>query len=125
MDSLGFAKSAFGIDEVAAKIDGTTWGKELTRSQIETPAKYCEAYTVPARSAIIREGDSAGHLCIVIKGRVVVSKKGNTATSKDIIELGSGQAFGAMSLVDGEPRFDTEIVVMSDDGFAELRQQVP
>lgn len=132
MADFAFPRSAIGVDQIAEKIDRTRWGKELNWNQIETLARYCQAYAVPAGEVIIREGDAAGHLCIVIRGRVVVSKKDGSTRSKNIVEFGPGHAFGEMSLVDGEPRSasvtavtDTEIVVISDRGFAELQTQVP
>ena len=132
MGDLIFPKLASGIDQVTEKIDQTNWGSKFTWSQVKILAKYCQIYLVPAGDFIIREGDSAGHLCIVVKGRVVVSKKDDSTRNKNIIKFGPGQAFGEMSLVDGEPRSasvkavtETEIVVLPDEGFAELGEQVP
>ena len=128
---LPFPRSAYGIDQIADKIDRTSWAADLTWRQIESFAKYCQAYSIPAGEVIISQGDTAAHFCIVTTGRVRVSKR-VAGKRKDIIEFGIGQSFGEMSLVDGEPRsasvtavIDTEIVVMSDRDFAELREEVP
>jgi hypothetical protein len=82
MGDLIFSKLAFGIDQVAEKIDKTKWGSNFSWSQVKIFAKYCQIYSVPAGDFIIREGDSAGHLCIVVKGRVVVSKNDDSTRTR-------------------------------------------
>lgn len=77
---------------------------------------------------IVKEGESAVAFFIITKGRVEVSKGSGTKKRK-LAELGPGNVFGEMALLDGGPRDatvkaleDTDCLVLSRwDFVAELR----
>jgi CRP-like cAMP-binding protein len=78
---------------------------------------------------IVKEGEQAVAFFMIAKGRVAVSRSGKTKNGKTLAELGSGNVFGEMALLDGLPRDatvkaidDTDCLVLSRwDFVAELR----
>jgi CRP-like cAMP-binding protein len=77
---------------------------------------------------LVKEGEQAVAFFMVVKGKVEVSA-GQGAKRQELNELGPGQVFGEMALLDGGPRVatvkaleDTECLVLSRwDFVAELR----
>jgi CRP-like cAMP-binding protein len=77
---------------------------------------------------IVKEGEQAVAFFMVSKGRVAVSR-GKSKSDKPFAEIGPGNVFGEMALLDGQPRDatvkaveDTECLVLSRwDFVAELR----
>lgn len=97
----------------------------LERSDLARLAKAVVSRTFQQGEAIVNEGEQAVAFFVILKGRVEVSK-GETR----LAELGAGQFFGDMALLDGYPRVatvralePTECLVLSRWDFnAELRR---
>jgi len=80
---------------------------------------------------IVKEGEQAVAFFMITKGRVEVTRTGGGGrkNGNKLAELGAGQVFGEMALLDGQPRDatvkaleDTECLVLSRwDFVAELR----
>lgn len=87
---------------------------------------------LPRRSAaeaetVFREGDAADQMFIVHSGRVAIEHNG-----KVLDELGPGDPFGEMALVDGTPRSATarctqpcELLVLNEKSFLFLVDEMP
>ncbi len=97
--------------------------KDLTRlGRSVVQRKYKKGET------IVKQGESAVAFFVIVNGRVEVSQASG-AKSQKLAELGRGETFGDMALLDGGPRAatvkaleDTECLVLSRwDFVAELR----
>ena len=71
----------------------------------------CEVRTFDDATVVIREGDKGDELFIVLSGKVIISRGGETLT-----RLGAGEHFGEMALIRAVPRSAT----VTSDGGAEL-----
>jgi CRP/FNR family cyclic AMP-dependent transcriptional regulator len=72
--------------------------------ELEAVALVTEEQTFGAGETIVREGDVGDSLYLIKKGVVVIKKRINAAESATLAELGSGECFGEMSVIDEEVR---------------------
>lgn len=86
---------------------------DLSRDNIKTLAKYARAYTAAKNTAIFLEGEYAGFMCIIMKGRVKVFKDSGDGRSKLIAEADAGNSLGEMSMLDGLPPSATAVAAES------------
>lgn len=56
---------------------------------------------------VVREGEPGARLYVVVAGAVRVEKRGASGAVTALAELGAGEAFGEMALLDGAPRSAT------------------
>ncbi len=84
-----------------------------------------------SEEAIVREGDPGDAMFVVVSGRVVVAKEQDGARNV-VSMLEQGQAFGELSLFDGEPRSASVTAVepatvlrLERDAFLELVRRNP
>lgn len=94
------------------------------------------AHFHPRRSnsgeAIVREGEHAGGLYLIVLGQVEITKRVSAQRSVLLATLGEGAYFGEMSLLHGEPASasvtatgPTELAVLSAQAFYELLAEHP
>lgn len=65
---------------------------------------HAEKCAFDAHEFVFREGASSDYLYLLVEGRVAIVKQGQNGEKK-LAELGAGECFGEMSLVDHQPRF--------------------
>lgn len=56
-------------------------------------------------------GDPSDKMCIIEQGRIGISIKENPRVQEYIVELGAGQCFGEMGMLDDQPRSATAHVI--------------
>lgn len=105
----------------------------LTTTQLESIAELATKSFYPKGNLIIREEDQEGHAFYLIASgtaQVVISSSDHRDTILSI--LSSGDFFGEMSLLDGEPRSasvrvesDAEVVVIQRSDFVRLLHKMP
>jgi rhodanese-related sulfurtransferase len=78
--------------------------KELPPDALEAIAGVVEHLMVPAKTVIFREGDPGDRLYIVRSGSVRIFRKNPAGIELDISIKNSGDTFGEMALLTGEPR---------------------
>ncbi|MEO1057649.1 MAG: cyclic nucleotide-binding domain-containing protein, partial [Actinomycetota bacterium] len=61
--------------------------------------EVAEQVAHPSRTTIVREGDPADGLFVLIDGNAQVSKHDDTGNTVDIATLGAGDFFGEMALL--------------------------
>ena len=120
------------LDERTELLDRTKWGREFNWKQLELIAQYTQPYRVRKDEAIVREGERAAYMCIILAGRVHVMKNKGSREPRKISQLGRGHAFGEMSLIDGEPRSativattDVLLLMMRPEDFEGLIEKYP
>jgi uncharacterized membrane protein len=85
------------------------------RSQIELQ-------DIKSNSTIFRAGDSGDSLCLIESGRVRVSVIDEEGQVVVLAELGAGEFFGEMALIDGKPR-SADATVIEDARLAVLARK--
>lgn len=120
------------LEERTELIDRTRWGKEFPWKQLQIFAQYTQPYRVRQGEIVFREGDRESYMCLLLAGRVRVMKDKGSLGPRQITVLGRGQAFGEMSLIDGEPRSatiqavtDVLLLMMRADEFNALLEKYP
>lgn len=71
----------------------------LSRRELERISRLATEIDVPAGRRVTTTGETGRELFIIVDGRALV-----TTRSGRPVHLGPGDAFGEMSLIDGEPR---------------------
>lgn len=87
-----------------------------------------EMKSIPIDKIVVKEGDAGTHLFIVLKGKVAVMG----GDGSKIAEMGSGEVFGEMSLLSGEPAANTiqtidgtHLAMLSMKNFKQLIVKFP
>jgi CRP-like cAMP-binding protein len=88
----------------------------LNDRQLGRLAKRATQRRFPAGSRVLRRGDAGVALYVILTGRIVVSCPcPDTGQSWTLGELGPGQVFGEVALIDGGPRSaDVDAVDVTD-----------
>jgi CRP-like cAMP-binding protein len=94
--ALGGARAA-GRDGAALLADVPLFAG-LSRRQLAKVAGVATTKRYAAGSALVRAGDAATAFYVILDGRFRVVLPGRR------VELGGGDVFGEMALIDGEPR---------------------
>lgn len=100
---------------------------ELTKDELERIAALCQPRVYRKGEPIVSEGETSRELFIISQGTVEVSLLTQGAT-KPLVNLGTGQIFGEMALVDRGARSatvtaiadETELQVIQHDAFLNL-----
>ncbi|MDQ1686738.1 MAG: family transcriptional regulator, cyclic receptor protein, partial [Frankiaceae bacterium] len=78
-----------------------------TRQTLEQLARACEEQRVDAGEVIVREGDTADALYVLVEGEVDVEAKGEAAQAHHLRTMGPRTYFGEIGLLRGVPRTAT------------------
>jgi MFS family permease len=78
-----------------------------SRTTIEQLARVCEEVSVPAGAVIIREGDVADALYVLVEGEVNVSARGEAGRARHLRTMGPRSYFGEIGLLRGVARTAT------------------
>jgi small-conductance mechanosensitive channel/CRP-like cAMP-binding protein len=97
----------------------------LSGEQIEALVRAASLQAYMAGEALVRQGDHGSSLFVIRSGRVHIEKTREGGSTATLDFMGSGDFFGEMSLLTGEPRTasiiadeETEVVVVSKEAFA-------
>lgn len=106
--------------------------KGLDESARRRVAEQLEWLHLPSGEALIRRGDAADCLYIVISGRLRVFVERGQAQEEALAEIGRGQVVGEMAFLTGEKASatvrairDTDVVRFSRDVFDEITRANP
>ncbi len=119
-------------NQKAESLEQCGWLREADWAQIEAFSKYLEAYRAAKGSLVVEEGEREAFMGILTKGGLEVLKDDGSGTLKVLARLGSGRAFGEMSLLDGSPRSatlrgmnDVSMLILSKTNFQRLCDEKP
>lgn len=102
---LGFGE-AFQ-DEMIKMLEGITMFDDFQPEETATLARYMHAYRAEQGAVVYREGERAGHLCLLISGRLEVYKVDVGGQRKKLADIRPGKTIGEMSIIDGLPNSAT------------------
>lgn len=86
----------------------------LSRRDMKLLSRHTDEVSIPAGTVIMREGDMAWEVCILLEGSVRVTYEGN-----ELAELGPGDIFGEMGVMVGLHRTAT-VTTTADSRLAVL-----
>ena len=110
----------------------TEWSTELTWPQVQTFARYVDAFRARNGEEVFHQGDRGHYLCLLVEGSVAIVKRDSSGQEKTLATVGPGKTFGEMSLIDGERRSataialeDSRVVVLTEENFNRLSYRHP
>ena len=99
----------------------------LSDEQVEELASSSAKLRYAEGETLVRQGTPGDSLYLIRSGQVQVEVTGQSGAKAVVATLGSGDFFGEMSLLTGEPRsatitalHETEVVVVDHDGLAPI-----
>jgi len=108
LDELGFGEQF--KDEIIEMLDSTQMYSDFSGDDINMFAEYLHAYSAKEGAVIYQEGERAGHVCILVKGRLKVLKSVGFGEDKKLVDVRPGKSIGEMSIIDGMPNSATVMV---------------
>ena len=102
---LGFG-AAFR-DEIVKMLSGIQMFDNFHVEEMSTLAHYMHAYKAQNGAIIYRENERAGHLCLLVDGKLEVYKSSEVGSRKKIADVRAGKTIGEMSIIDGLPNSAT------------------
>lgn len=119
-------------DRIAALLENAQMFKGLEWSQIETLSNYIQLYRAAPGAVLFREGDRGDFMCIVLEGKLEIHKEDNRRVDKTVTTILPGRSLGEMTIVDGEPRSATAVVVapsilavLTQENFMQIMRDKP
>jgi CRP-like cAMP-binding protein len=85
---------------LADLFDGTKWGENFTREEVDTIASHLHLATFSDRENIFREGDRQDFMAFIVSGMVDIVKESGDATESVVITLHPRTHLGEMAFVD-------------------------
>lgn len=76
----------------------------LNEEQLATIEKLLEQRVFPKGGVVVRAGDPADHLYLVVRGGASVVLDSPNGSAKRLASFSAGMAFGEMAIMDGAPR---------------------
>jgi CRP-like cAMP-binding protein len=100
--------SEFGIADRVTALRRVPLFSKLTRETITELARRAAAETAVAGTVLVEQGEPGSFLGILVSGRAEVARDGTRVS-----ELGPGEHYGEMSLIDGGAR-SASIIALTD-----------
>ena len=96
-----------------------------TAEELESVAAICEEKTFSKGDNVTAQGEAGDELFVVCEGFVEVLRTGTTPgqTPRSVVNLGAGQIFGEMALVDRGPRSATVRAASDTTSVLVIRQE--
>ena len=111
----------------AGRLEGVAIFSDLTRGELERVARWTDEVSVPEGYELAREGQFALEFFIIEDGAAAVIADGDR-----IAELGAGDFFGEIGLLETERRTATvvattpmELIVMFEREFRQMEREMP
>ena len=115
------------MDRFAEHLSALPLFSSCSKSDLQLLARAADELTVAEGTELTRQGGVGREAFVIIDGAAVVTKVGEPAA-----ELGPGDHFGELALLDGGPRTatvttttDTTVLVLSKPAFNAVLDEIP
>lgn len=105
---------------------------QLPDEELESLAALGKPLSADDGSIIVREGDTSDSMYIIVSGSVRIFKAAEDGSQIDLIQLGEGDFFGELALLDNQPRSATavatspcQLFVVDQEAFTALVETMP
>lgn len=123
---------AASSDRIAALLENAQMFKDLEWPQIQALSNYVQVYRAAPGAVLFREGDRGDFMCVVLEGKLEIHKEDNRQVDKTVTTILPGRSLGEMTIVDGEPRSATVVVVapsilavLTQENFLQIMRDKP
>jgi CRP-like cAMP-binding protein len=113
-------------------LESSPWAHDLNASQLTILSEYFNYYSIPAKTAVMQEGERNEFFCLICEGSVDILKDNMAGESKFVQKFGPGKTFGEMSFFDNTPcsatvvtREPVYLLSISQSAFRNLCQKSP
>jgi CRP-like cAMP-binding protein len=113
--------------EIAARLAGVDLFARCSKGDLRIIARHAEQITLAAGSEAVRQGDTGDAFFLLLSGKATVARDG-----LEVTELGPGDFFGELALLDPAPRAATvtvtapaDVVVLGARMFKVLLRELP
>lgn len=117
---------------IAALLENAQMFKDLEWAHIEALSGYVQIYRAAPGAVLFREGDKGDFMCVVLEGKLEVHKEDNRRVDKTVTTILPGRSLGEMTIVDGEPRSASAVVVapsvlavLTQENFMQIMRDKP
>jgi CRP/FNR family cyclic AMP-dependent transcriptional regulator len=100
-------------EQIRALIPRCALLENFSPAEVRLLAHFMQVYRAEAGMEVLVEGDGGDFMLMVIEGRIEVRKRDRWNTPQLIATVDAGKTLGEMSMIDGEARFATCVVVES------------
>lgn len=104
----------------------------LDARQLDTLASLAVRKKLRARDVVLRKGDPALQIYVILRGRLKTITSGGEGRNATFSIMGPGEVFGEVAVLDGEPRSATitalepcELVVIQRNDFFHFLERAP
>ena len=104
----------------------------LSPEALEAIAEVALTMTIPKDTTLAKMGDTGKLCCIIISGRVKLSRPGKAGLEYELAQLGPGESFGEFNLLSNEPvpasvktLEETRLIMISRDRFEPIMKKYP
>ncbi|TAN77843.1 MAG: cyclic nucleotide-binding domain-containing protein [Gallionella sp.] len=98
-------------DRIAAMLENAQMFRDIEWAQIKTLSGYLQLYRAAPGAILFHEGEKGDFMCIVLEGRLEIRKENSLHVDKTVTAVFPGRSLGEMTMVDGEPRSATAVVI--------------
>lgn len=120
------------IQDIANMFDETKWGKDFTRPEVESIARFMSIHNYTQGQTIFKQGERQSYMAFIVDGRVDILKESLDDLEQIVVTLNPRTHFGEMAFVDDEPRSasamardEVTLLVLSVDNFERIVEQYP
>lgn len=99
-------------------LSGTLLFSQLTEAEVRAVAEAMEFFAVKRGAVIIRERDQGDLMFVIHHGRVEVQKEDEAGTLRGVAQLGRGDVFGEIALLQKIPRTSSVVALDNTEVFA-------
>lgn len=119
-------------EEVRAVLERASIFAELEPKQLDQLAALAVRKRFRARDVVLRKGDPALQIYIILRGRLKTITSGGEGRHAALSIMGPGEVFGEVAVLDGEPRSATitalepcELVIIQRNDFFHFLERAP
>ena len=130
LELVGEGMSA--VAQIGGMIGHARFFDDFTDDDVRRLATFMRVYRAPPNGTLIAEGEVDDYLLLIIDGHVDVRKRDKRGVVRTVTSVGPGMTLGAMSMVDGEPRFatcvatePTTFAILSREGMGRILHEAP
>lgn len=116
-----------GKDEHLERLGEVSVFRALSREDLQVLGRSADTVSVPAGTALVREGEIGREFFVLLSGEVSVVVGGT-----EVARLEQGQWFGELAIIDPAPRdatvtatTDCDLLVIDSRRFRPLMEEVP